>query len=80
MSEHIERLLSAHIVLEQISLSRSKLYQLIRAGRFPKPRLIEGKSLWLQSEVQAWIIAQFAAAPMVGTVAGRREAENKKAA
>ena len=80
MTDHIERLLTVHAVLEQISMSRSKVYQLMRAGRFPKPRMIEGKTLWLQSEVQAWIAEQVAEAPVVGTVAGRLTAENKKAA
>lgn len=80
MSDQIEKLLSVHGVLDQVSVSRSKLYQLMRAGRFPRPRLIEGKSLWLQSEVQAWIAEQIADAPVVGTVAGRRNADEKKAA
>jgi len=75
-----ERLLTIHAVLQQIGMSKSKVYQLVRMGRFPAPRMIEHKSLWLETEIQEWIAEQISTAPLVGTLAGRRAAELEKAA
>lgn len=67
-------------VLDQVGLSRARVYALVAQNRFPKPRLVEGRSLWVQSEVDAWVIDKRDNAPVVGTVAGRLAAETKKAA
>ncbi|MBN3789300.1 AlpA family phage regulatory protein [Burkholderia sp. Ac-20353] len=55
MSEIIERLLRLPQVLDMVGLSRAKVYAMVRAGEFPKPRKVRHASLWVESEVQAWI-------------------------
>ena len=52
------KLLRIKSVLERTELSRAYIYQLSKAGKFPRPvRLVEnGTSVaWVESEVQAWI-------------------------
>jgi prophage regulatory protein len=46
-------------VESRIGLSRSTLYDRIRAGTFPAPVSLGGKSVgWIESEVDAWLTAQ----------------------
>jgi prophage regulatory protein len=50
-------------VLTTTSLSRSRLYGLIKAGKFPRQVPLTGaRSVgWLASEIQAWISSRAAA-------------------
>lgn len=41
-------------VLSRIGIGKSKMYQLILAGEFPKPIRIDGVAVWVESEVRAW--------------------------
>lgn len=51
-----ERLLRRHEVEGLIGLKRSKLYQMVREGVFPKPVRLGSKAVaWRASEVAAWI-------------------------
>lgn len=51
-----ERLLSVRDVAKDVSLSRTRVLQLVKAGDFPAPvRVSEGRVAWRDSEVQAWI-------------------------
>jgi prophage regulatory protein len=57
-----ERLLRAAEVERQTGVSRSQLYRLMSAGKFPKPVTLYGKAkAWPESQVQAWIAARIAA-------------------
>ena len=44
-----------------VALGRSRIYQLIEAGQFPKPIKVGSKSVrWVRAELDAWITAQAA--------------------
>lgn len=43
-----------------IGLGRSRIYPLIKAGKFPPPIKIGKSSRWLKTEIDAWIAAQSA--------------------
>lgn len=43
-------------VMEQTGLGRSSIYNFIKAGIFPKPVPLGGRTVgWLASEVEEWI-------------------------
>jgi len=45
----------------KLGISRSALYRLIAAGKFPKPvHPLPGVSAWLESTVDAWMLEQVA--------------------
>jgi prophage regulatory protein len=47
-------------VAEKTSLSRSNLFRLVQAGKFPKPhKLSERVSAWDEAEVDDWLAAKF---------------------
>lgn len=51
-----ERLLRIGQVRELTGLTRSSVYRLAAAGRFPRPiKLSERSSAWPESAVRAWI-------------------------
>lgn len=50
-----ERLIKITTVISYIQLSKSKIYDLISNGDFPKPLKIGGSSLWKLSEIQNYI-------------------------
>ena len=41
-----------------VAFGRSRIYQLIAAGEFPKPIKIGKSSRWLKTEIDAWISKQ----------------------
>jgi predicted DNA-binding transcriptional regulator AlpA len=51
----LERLLSKHDVVAITSLSFPTIWAWMRAGKFPRSRIVGGKSMWLASEVNAWL-------------------------
>ena len=53
-----EHLLRLPRVLELTGRGRTATLDDVKAGRFPKPIKIGAASMWLQSEVQAWIAAR----------------------
>jgi predicted DNA-binding transcriptional regulator AlpA len=50
-----ERLLDKHEVLAITGLSFPTIWSWMRAGRFPRSRIVGGKSMWLSSEVKGWL-------------------------
>ncbi|MFI4957392.1 MAG: helix-turn-helix transcriptional regulator [Gammaproteobacteria bacterium] len=49
-------------VLKKTTLSKSEIYKRINEGTFPLPvRLGPCSVAWVESEIEAWIIAQIAA-------------------
>lgn len=50
-----ERLLKLRAVSNKTGAGRSKIYDLIDQGRFPKPIKVDGMSLWPESAIDRWI-------------------------
>lgn len=50
-----ERLIRIKEVLGTIGLGKTTLYALMKDGDFPSPRRVGKLSLWVESEVQAWV-------------------------
>jgi predicted DNA-binding transcriptional regulator AlpA len=51
----VERLLSKYEVMTITGLSYPTLWQWMRDGRFPRSRIVGGKSMWLSTEIDAWL-------------------------
>ena len=51
------RLLSKAEVLAITNVSYPTVWSWMRAGAFPRSRVVGGKSMWLSSEVEAWLAA-----------------------
>ena len=76
-----DALLNIHGVTAKTGLSKSRVYQLVRLGKFPRPRRVEdGRVCWLDSLVDTWIAERWESAPVAGTVAGSEWRPKKKAA
>lgn len=73
-------LLNIHGTIAKVGLSKSRIYGLVRLGQFPQPRRIQGRSMWLESQVDTWIAEQWESAQVAGTVAGSPWRPHKKAA
>lgn len=56
----MDTLLRARAVVQATGYCRSSIYNLIKAGKFPKPVKLAGGGAvaWRSSEVAAWIAAQ----------------------
>lgn len=50
-----EKLLTLHSVEDMVGFKKSRIYELMKTGEFPKNKTIKGKSVWLLSEIQNWI-------------------------
>ncbi len=44
-------------------MKKSKIYSLIRDGKFPRPYKNGGQSIWLADEIKAWIKSLFQPTP-----------------
>lgn len=75
-----EQLLTIRGVTGDTGLSKSRIYELVRQGSFPRPRRVEGRSMWLASMVAIWISERWESAPVAGSVAGTEWAPKEKAA
>jgi predicted DNA-binding transcriptional regulator AlpA len=53
----LERLLSKHDVVAITGLSFPTLWAWMRDGKFPRSRVVGGRSMWLYSEIHAWVAA-----------------------
>jgi predicted DNA-binding transcriptional regulator AlpA len=51
----LERLLSKAEVLAVTGLSYPTLWQMMRHSRFPRSRIVGGKSMWFSTEIDAWL-------------------------
>ena len=53
------RILRLPQVLERVALSRSTVWRLIKANRFPRPRKIGVRAVgWIESEIDDWIASR----------------------
>lgn len=50
-----DKLLKLQSVLEYIQISKTKIYDLMAAEKFPQPTRIGGNVLWLMSDIQEYI-------------------------
>ncbi len=57
-----DRLLPLPKVEDKVGFKHTKIYELIREEKFPRGKMIQGKRLWLESELDAWIANQWAVA------------------
>lgn len=69
-AEQLEELATLTRTSEITGCSRTRIYVEIKAGRFPRPIKYAGRSLWIMSEVQAWIRRQIAECPRMGSSMG----------
>ena len=51
------RLLSKPEVLDRVALTFPTVWKFMREGKFPRSRVLGGKTVWLESEIEAWINA-----------------------
>ena len=49
------RLLTKLQVMDRVGLAYCTIWTLMRQNRFPRSRALGGKSVWIQSEIEAWI-------------------------
>lgn len=77
-----ERFIDRREVERLTGLSRSTIYERMRAGTFPKARREPGWSSvwWLESEIREWMDARIARSVVVGSVVGTPDEAKKKAA
>jgi predicted DNA-binding transcriptional regulator AlpA len=50
------RLMSKHEVVDVVGLSFPTIWAWMRDGKFPRSREVGGKTFWLASEIEQWII------------------------
>ena len=51
----VERLLSKYEVMTITGMSYPTLWAWMRDGRFPRSRIVGGKSMWLSTEIEEWL-------------------------
>jgi len=49
-----DRLLDIKAVRDIVPLARSTIYDQVEKGKFPRPRKVGKRSLWRESDLQAW--------------------------
>jgi prophage regulatory protein len=80
----MERLIKLPEVIKATGLSRSEIYRLEGAGKFPqRVPLSERSTAWVETEVLAWVQAKIAAreqAVKARADVGRRLVEQRRAA
>lgn len=55
-----ERLLRLDAIEDRIGLKKSKIYDMIRHGEFPRPVKLGACNAWPENEVLAWIADRMA--------------------
>ncbi len=51
--------------------SRTRIYDLMKRGEFPRPIRAWGRSLWSANEVRAWCASMLEQCPRVGSNMGK---------
>jgi predicted DNA-binding transcriptional regulator AlpA len=51
------RLLTKREMLARVRVTYPTIWEWMRAGKFPRARIVGNKSMWFESEVDAWIDA-----------------------
>jgi predicted DNA-binding transcriptional regulator AlpA len=49
------RLISKRAILAITGLTFPTIWKMMRAGTFPRSRIVGGKSMWLSNEIDAWL-------------------------
>lgn len=49
------KLIRSPAVLERVSMGRTAVYELIKAGKFPRPVKVGAASAWIDIEITRWI-------------------------
>ncbi|MGY8677099.1 AlpA family phage regulatory protein [Bradyrhizobium sp. UFLA05-153] len=52
------RLIDRHELLRRIPLTWDVIYKLMKADDFPAARAVGGKSAWLESEIEQWVLTR----------------------
>jgi predicted DNA-binding transcriptional regulator AlpA len=52
---HRAHLLNRHEILAVVGCSYPTLWAWMRAGKFPRSRVVGGKSMWLSTEIDEWL-------------------------
>ena len=75
-----ESLMTRAQVQLRTGLSRTRIYERIKAGTFPAPRREPwcASVRWLESEIDAWIAAWVSRSVVAGTVGGMESEATKK--
>jgi predicted DNA-binding transcriptional regulator AlpA len=61
------RLLSKHEVRAIAGVSFPVIWKWMRQGTFPRSRIVGGKSMWISTEIEAWL-ANLPVRPLKGDV------------
>lgn len=69
-----ESLLPMAEVRKRVGLSPSMIYRLISQGEFPRPGKFGTRSLWVSSEIDAWIAERIARKNMGRNMGPRKAA------
>ncbi|GAH11211.1 unnamed protein product [marine sediment metagenome] len=54
----MDELLTIKEVLNRVKLSRSMIYKLLKAGKFPRPKKVGRSSRWTEKQITDWIKKQ----------------------
>jgi prophage regulatory protein len=52
------RLIGKPEVLDRVGASYPTIWQMMRDGKFPRSRSLGGKAMWVEAEIEAWILAR----------------------
>jgi predicted DNA-binding transcriptional regulator AlpA len=69
----MQRLLSKSEVLAITGVSYPTIWAWMRAGKFPRSRIVGGKSMWLSTEIEEWLAA-LPVRPLKGDASAKEEA------
>ena len=72
-ARHADRLLTKPEVCAIAHVSYPTLWQWMLAGKFPRSRIVAGRSMWLSTEVDAWL-AELPVRPLKGDAAAAERA------
>ncbi len=53
-----DKLIKIQTVMDYVQMSKSKIYEYMKKGMFPKNHTVGGSSLWFLSEIQEYIKEQ----------------------
>lgn len=56
-----DKLLRQSAVEDRVGLKKSKIYEMIAAGEFPRPLKLGGVNVWPESQIGKWITDLIAA-------------------
>lgn len=54
-----DRLLPMPELERKVGFKKSAIYEMINRGDFPPGKLLHGKRLWRETEIDAWIAAEW---------------------